>query len=113
MKLFINSKITIVEPKKNKHYGYYTLLEKSDPSVLKIKSKSASGRQRGTVGEIYRDGKINVNDNRVLKFITPDLKKRINFAVDILLTMKGNMTVSKGLVNFQRQQVNENSTAMG
>ena len=104
MKLLINTRITIVKPVKNKNFGYYTTFEKKKPDVLSIKVISASGRKRGAVGEITRDGRIET-DQEVFKFITSQTREKINLVLDLVFGVSRTNNCSlikKGIVNSQK-----------
>jgi hypothetical protein len=102
MHTYINPKITIVEPVKNRNYGYYTVLEKDNTNVLKIKSKSASGRKRGVVGEILRDGSIKASDD-VMKYMTKEVKQKIKMVVELIYTSNStDLKIKNGLVTLVR-----------
>mgnify|MGYP003577076156 CR=1 FL=1 len=83
MTIKINPVITIAKAKKNKNYGLYTKLT-PDNSAIEIRAVSHSGRKRGVVGKISKDGFIDA-ENNVKKHITPTIRQKIDFVVDLIL----------------------------
>lgn len=103
MNTFINPEITIIKAKKNRNLGYYTELEKNNSDTLKIKSKSFSGRKRGQVGEILRDGSIRA-PKEVTDLITPKIRKQIKMVIDLIYVSDTSKPTMKGkLVNYIRK----------
>lgn len=103
-KTLINSKITITKPCKNKQMGYYAIVEKQNPEVLKIKAVSANGRGRGYVGTILKDGEIQTS-REVGQFLTPAIRAKINLTLDLIFgrtRTKDCSIARKGLVNFHK-----------
>jgi hypothetical protein len=84
--MLINPNITIQEPKRNKQWGYY-VTPSEDNTGLKIKAKSSNGRSRGFVGTIHADGFI-VADKKVHKSITPTIRQKIDFVLDLAFGSK-------------------------
>lgn len=100
MSTFINPTVVIIEPIKCKNFGYFTVIEKDNPNELRIRAKSASGKSRGVVGKIYNDGQISTTDKKVIKFITPSVKQKIDLVLE-LVYKSGNPSMNKnGLMNF-------------
>ena len=55
---------------------------------MKIKAISASGRKRGNIDQITKDGNIEVKDEKFFKFVTPQIRKKIELALDLIYGTK-------------------------
>ena len=100
MNTFINPKVTIKEPIKNKSFGYFTAIDKKDKTILKIKSKSSSGTPRGVVGFITKDGEVKA-DPQIQALITSEVRQKIGFVLDMAFGAKREsfeFKVERGLV---------------
>lgn len=86
----INTKIEFIKPSEGRHYGYYAMVEKQNPNCLLIRAISASGRKRGIVGKILKGGHIITDDEIMLKYITNDVKKKIDATLDLIYGIKRN-----------------------
>jgi hypothetical protein len=106
MNTYIKTKVVIVEAIKNKQMGYFTIVEKDQPNVLKIKAVSANGRGRGVVGIITKNGNMSFDDGKkeheIRCLITPQIQKKINF---VLRMMFSSNEISRGMMKRKRETV--------
>lgn len=96
MNLLVKTDIVIVEPIKNKHFGYKVTMSAKNPDLIEIKAKSHSGQNRGIAGIITKDGEIKSTDKKLNTFITPEVRNKINFLVELAFGKDG-----KKVCNFK------------
>lgn len=89
MNLLVKTDIVIVEPLKNKHFGYSVSMSAQNPDLIEIKKKSHCGRNRGVAGMITKEGEIKSTDKKLNKFITPEIRSKINFLVELAFGKDG------------------------
>jgi len=95
MRTLINPTIQVRRAKKGQQ-GFYTELEQGS---LKIKCISVNGRKRGAVGVVTKDGIIQTQPS-VEKHITPDLRKKIVFAAELLYNSTNLIPSANGLIQL-------------
>ena len=101
MATLIIPKITILEPKKGKQ-GYCAIIEKNNTNIIKIKAKTVDGRNRGEVGQILRDGTIQLTNTKVHTFINKEIRSKIDFVLDMAYGKNrfNNCTLKSGLIKL-------------
>lgn len=105
MQTFIKPTITIREPKRNQT-GIYVEFEKknygkeTNINSLKIKTKSISGKKRGVVGEIDREGTIRLFNDKVNYLITTEVRKKIKTITDFIYHSTSIATIEGELVKI-------------
>jgi hypothetical protein len=110
MKVLINPTIVISNPIKNKQLGYTATIDKKNSNFLSIKCKSFSGRKRGTVAQITKDGDIIIVQpeltNSLLYFLEmKNIKSKLDLTLDLIYgkNRKMNCVVNNnGFTNFNK-----------
>ena len=91
MKVLINPKITVNEPKKKNSYVYIITLDKKNLNQLPIKRQTKDGRDRRRVGCIERNGKIEIKKHYVLGFTNASKVSKfaqIEMTLDLIFGVK-------------------------
>lgn len=110
MSTFINTKITIKKPIKNKSIGYVAFLAKDEKHQLTVKAISENGKSRGIVGYITRGGSFITHSKytKEVPIITPSIKSRIDIVLDLIFGKERNKEIQvagkEGMVHFKGQK---------
>lgn len=87
MATFVNTKIIISKPIKQKSFGFYITIRKKDVNNLTIKAHDYKGRDKGIAGKIDRLGYISFN-KRLMKMVQPLINtKEVRGKIDLTLDL--------------------------
>ncbi len=78
MKVLINPKIQVNEPKKKSSYVYTITLDKKNLNQLTIKRQTKEGRDKRVIGCIERSGQFNIKPRYVLGFTNASKVSKFN-----------------------------------
>jgi hypothetical protein len=94
MNIHINPEILVCKGIKNKQQEIkITIDNPNKPTKLIIRARSATkGRSKGIIGTVKDDGTIVAPEN-VIKLITPQIKEKVRFNLELILDPKQSLNI--------------------
>ena len=108
MKVLINPRIQVNQPKKKNSYIYTITLDKKNLHELTIKRQTGKGKDKRIIGYITREGRLNIKPRYMLGFANASKISKftqIETTLDLIFGQKRDLVPiinEKGLVEFRK-----------